>query len=81
MIATFLIATAALFWLGIPLALVVWWLIESRRENTWQAERPTVPTPRRRSDLSSGLGWARESTPIHDRLLCEQIEKREGWVA
>ena len=70
------VAVAA-FYLGILALLALLYLLDRRNDKAWEAEKPV----RRPSDLSSGVGWARESTPIYDRLVCERIEREEGWVA
>lgn len=81
---TTLILTAAALWLVvIPAAIYLLLRHDRSQDEAWEAERPErPPLPQRRpSDLSSGVGWAAESTPIHDRLVCEQIEREEGWVS
>lgn len=80
---TALLIAAAVVWLGLPFALLGWWFLDRRHERAWEADRPAdyYDLPRTPSDLSPAFGWAREATPVHDRIVCEFIEREEGWVS
>lgn len=62
---TALIITAILAWVGPSLALAAWWLLDRSREQTWADERASFDD---------------ESTPTYDALVCEFMERAEGWA-
>lgn len=90
-----LLIIGAVVWLGVP-AFLAGCVLRERRDDRAQPEDegttaewlallaavdgPAIPAPRRPADLSAGVGWARESSPIRDRLVCESIEREEGWA-
>lgn len=64
----------------LPSALVVLWIAADRWLDRREAEK------RAEQDREVSAEWlallaATETSPIYDALVCESIEKAEGWVA
>lgn len=73
------VLTVAAVWLT-PGALIALWIAAdrylARREADQRAEQDREVTPEWLAVLA-----AVEPTPIYDELVCEQIERAEGWVS
>ena len=77
--AIILWVAAALMFGWAPLVLVVAWVTErldARDESKRRAQQDREVTPEWLAVLA-----ATEPTPIYDRLVCEQMERAEGWAS
>lgn len=64
------------------LAVLAWDFIACRDERAANEARPTVFDAHCLDALAvAELVADEEPTPLHDRLVCEAIEKAEGWVS
>jgi hypothetical protein len=76
--AQVLIAAALCIWLGIPahiLGAACRLKLDQRQEARRRAEQGREVTPEWLALLA-----ATEETPVYDRLVCESMEKAEGWA-
>lgn len=77
--AAVLLAAAAIIWLATPVFLVATSCREARARRAEKARREQESretTPEWLAVLA-----ATEPSPIYDRLVCEQMERAEGWVS
>ena len=84
---TFALAAAAMLGYGPAYCLAV--ALRQRRDRRQLARLPQPRAHVEWSRLQAAVAQARadiaaeaeEGTPLYDRLVCEQIEKAEGWVS
>ena len=82
-------ALSAAFMLGYGPAYCLTIALRQRRDRRQLARTPQPRAHVEWSRLQAAVAQARadiaaeaeEGTPLYDRLVCEQIEKAEGWVS
>jgi hypothetical protein len=82
-------AISAAFMLGYGPAYCLTVALRKRRDRRQLARTPQPRAHVEWSRLQAAVAQARadiaagviEGTPIYDRMVCEQIEKAEGWVS
>lgn len=72
--------TVAAFWLTPPLLIAAYFLVDSWTERRREARR------RAQQDREVTAEWlavlaAPETGPVYDQLMCESIERAEGWAS
>lgn len=63
-----------------PGALIVAWCYADRWLDARHDADRTIPRPEVTPEWLAVLA-ATETTPVYDQLVCEEIERAEGWIA